>query len=73
MLITDFETKHGKDIKSDKRGMAKMWKEAGRVKAILSANTEASSTVSPSLKFCYFTGHALNAFLVNFLDRERCF
>ncbi len=50
MLAADFEAKHKRDIRGDKRGMAKLWKEAGRVKAILSANTEAVSTVE-SLAF----------------------
>lgn len=46
MLVETFNTKHKKDIRKDKKGMAKLWKEAGRVKAILSANTEANSAVS---------------------------
>jgi hypoxia up-regulated 1 len=45
LLADEFIAKHKKDIRKDKRGMAKLWKEAGRVKAILSANTEAVSTV----------------------------
>ncbi|KAF7326636.1 Actin-like ATPase domain-containing protein [Mycena venus] len=45
ILIEAFNTKHHKDIREDKRGMAKLWKEAGRVKAILSANTDATATV----------------------------
>jgi hypoxia up-regulated 1 len=45
ILIQEFNGKHQKDIRSDKKGMAKLWKEAGRVKAILSANLEAASTV----------------------------
>ncbi|KAG6812912.1 hypothetical protein H0H92_015464 [Tricholoma furcatifolium] len=45
MLIESFNAKHKKDIREDKKGMAKLWKEAGRVKAILSANTEANSAV----------------------------
>lgn len=45
MLVERFITQHKRDIRRDKRGMAKLWKEAGRVKAILSANTEATSTV----------------------------
>lgn len=45
LLIRDFEKKHKKDIRSDKRGMAKLWKESNRVKSILSANAEASSSV----------------------------
>lgn len=45
ILADEFQKQHGRDIRTDKRGMAKLWKEAGRVKAILSANTEASSIV----------------------------
>ncbi|KAJ3754158.1 Hsp70 protein-domain-containing protein [Lentinula raphanica] len=50
ILADQFVAKHGKDIRKDKRGMAKLWKEAGRVKSILSANTEAMSNVE-SLAF----------------------
>ncbi|KAK7039209.1 lumenal Hsp70 protein [Paramarasmius palmivorus] len=50
ILADAFISKHHKDIRKDKRGMAKLWKEAGRVKAILSANNEAMSTVE-SLAF----------------------
>lgn len=46
ILIDEFIGKHKRDIRGDKKGMAKLWKEAGRVKAILSANSEAASTVS---------------------------
>jgi len=45
MLITNFQSKHKRDIRGDKKGMAKLWKEAGRVKAILSANSDAVATV----------------------------
>ncbi|KAJ6630178.1 Hsp70 protein-domain-containing protein [Mycena sp. CBHHK59/15] len=45
LLIDAFNAKNGRDIREDKRGMAKLWKEAGRIKAILSANTEATATV----------------------------
>ncbi|KII90116.1 hypothetical protein PLICRDRAFT_174899 [Plicaturopsis crispa FD-325 SS-3] len=45
ILIEDFNAKHKRDVRTDKRGMTKLWKEAGRVKAILSANTDAVSTV----------------------------
>lgn len=45
ILIDSFMSKHRRDIRKDKRGMAKLWKEAGRVKAILSANSDAMSTV----------------------------
>ncbi|KAF9449074.1 actin-like ATPase domain-containing protein [Macrolepiota fuliginosa MF-IS2] len=45
ILAKAFEEKHKKDVKKDKKGMMKLWKEANRIKAILSANTEAVSTV----------------------------
>ena len=45
ILIEGFNAKHKRDIRGDKRGMAKLWKEAQRVKAILSANTETVSRV----------------------------
>lgn len=46
LLLDDFSAKHKNvDIRADKKAMAKMWKEASRLKTILSANTEASSTV----------------------------
>ena len=49
ILVEEFNAKHKQDIRSDKKGMAKLWKEAGRVKTILSANLEAASTVSKNL------------------------
>ncbi|KAJ6478603.1 Hsp70 protein-domain-containing protein [Mycena vitilis] len=45
MLIEAFNTKNKRDIREDKRGMAKLWKEAGRIKAILSANNDATATI----------------------------
>lgn len=45
ILTQDFELKHKRAITNDARGMARLWKEAGRVKAILSANTEATASV----------------------------
>lgn len=45
ILADDFVKRYKKDIKADKRGMAKLWKEAGRVKAILSANADAMASV----------------------------
>ncbi|KZP20038.1 hypothetical protein FIBSPDRAFT_1045119 [Athelia psychrophila] len=45
ILVDEFNAKHKKDIRADRRGMAKLWKEAGRVKAVLSANTDAVATV----------------------------
>ncbi|OAX37691.1 actin-like ATPase domain-containing protein [Rhizopogon vinicolor AM-OR11-026] len=45
ILIDSFISKHRRDIRKDNRGMAKLWKEAGRVKNILSANSDAMSTV----------------------------
>lgn len=46
ILIDAFINKHKRDIRKEQRGMAKLWKEAGRVKAILSANTDATATVA---------------------------
>lgn len=51
IMINDFNRKHMKDIRQDKRGMAKLWKEAGRVKAILSANMDAMASVRVSCSF----------------------
>ncbi|TFK36492.1 Hsp70 protein-domain-containing protein [Crucibulum laeve] len=45
ILIEAFNAKHKKDVRQDKRGMAKLWKESQRVKAILSANNDATATV----------------------------
>jgi hypoxia up-regulated 1 len=45
ILVDDFMRKHRKDIRQDKRAMTKFWKEAQRVKTVLSANAEAVSTV----------------------------
>jgi hypoxia up-regulated 1 len=45
LLAADFLKKHKKDIKSDKRGSARLWKEATRVKTILSANADSRVTV----------------------------
>lgn len=53
ILVEEFNTKHHKDIRGDKRGMAKLWKEAGRVKAILSANTDAIATVRTLVFLCH--------------------
>ena len=45
ILIDAFNAKTKKDVREDKKGMVKLWKEAQRVKAILSANTEAVATI----------------------------
>jgi hypoxia up-regulated 1 len=45
ILIEAFNAKNKRDIREDKKGMVKLWKEAQRVKAILSANTEAVATI----------------------------
>ncbi|KAL1943263.1 hypothetical protein VTO73DRAFT_4338 [Trametes versicolor] len=50
IMVADFQKRYKRDITTDKRGMAKLWKEAGRIKAILSANTEAMATIE-SLAF----------------------
>ena len=46
ILIEGFNIKHGRDVRQDAKGMAKLWKEAGRVKAILSANSDAMAQVN---------------------------
>ncbi|PPR02281.1 hypothetical protein CVT24_011619 [Panaeolus cyanescens] len=45
LLVKAFNKKAGKDVRADKRGMAKLWKETQRIKAILSANTEVIASV----------------------------
>jgi hypoxia up-regulated 1 len=45
LLAADFQAKHKKDLRADKRGMARLWKEASRVKSILSANADSRVTV----------------------------
>ncbi|XP_006455585.1 hypothetical protein AGABI2DRAFT_210009 [Agaricus bisporus var. bisporus H97] len=45
ILVRAFEEKHHKSLRQDKKGMTKLWKEASRVKSILSANSEATSSV----------------------------
>lgn len=45
ILIENFNAKHKRNVREDKRGMAKLWKEAQRVKSILSANMDATSTI----------------------------
>lgn len=45
ILIEAFNAKTKRDVREDKKGMVKLWKEAQRVKAILSANTEAVATI----------------------------
>ena len=45
ILVEDFMNKNHVDITKDKRAMSKFRKEANRLKAILSANNEAFSTV----------------------------
>ncbi|KAF8346739.1 heat shock protein 70 family [Amanita rubescens] len=45
ILIESFNAKHGRDVRQDAKGMAKLWKEAGRVKVVLSANSDAIAQV----------------------------
>ncbi|KAI0742863.1 actin-like ATPase domain-containing protein [Daedaleopsis nitida] len=45
LMLSDFQKRYKRDISNDKRAMAKLWKEAGRVKAILSANNEAAAAI----------------------------
>ena len=50
ILVGEFESKHGVRIRDDPKAMMKLWKEAERIKSILSANSEASARVR--LAFC---------------------
>ncbi|KAH9894057.1 hypothetical protein C8Q73DRAFT_790649 [Cubamyces lactineus] len=50
LMLNDFQKRYKRDISTDKCAMAKLWKEAGRVKAILSANSDAMATIK-SLAF----------------------
>ncbi|KAH9920858.1 actin-like ATPase domain-containing protein [Epithele typhae] len=45
MMLSDFQKRYKRDISNDKRAMAKLWKEADRIKAVLSANQEAQATI----------------------------
>ena len=49
ILIRDFGKKHWTEVRNDKRVLAKLWKEANRIKTILSANTDSSTSVSSRL------------------------
>lgn len=44
-LLRDFQEQHGFSLSDDGRALARVWKEAERVKAILSANADARTTV----------------------------
>jgi len=45
VLVQMFEKQTGKPVKDNSRAMARLWKEAGRVKSVLSANTDSSIAV----------------------------
>ncbi|KAL8277095.1 hypothetical protein RQP46_010523 [Phenoliferia psychrophenolica] len=45
VIKEEFETKTGKDLSADPRAMAKLLKEASRVKQVLSANSESSARI----------------------------
>lgn len=64
VLVEDFMNKNHVDITKDKRTMSKFRKEANRLKAILSANSEAVSTVRDT------TTTFLQAYNQNRSDRE---
>jgi hypoxia up-regulated 1 len=51
MLAKDFADKSGSDVTKDKRAMAKLNREANRVKHILSANQESNVAVSSQLSY----------------------
>ncbi len=47
LMVEDFESGKGKgrDVRNDARAMRRLWKEAGRVKSVLSANQETTVNV----------------------------
>ena len=45
ILVKEFEYKYGVGVREDPKAMMKLWKETDRLKAVLSANTEASAQV----------------------------
>ena len=49
ILDSKFEKKHWTEVRSDRWGLAKIWKEANRVETILSANTDSCTSVSSRL------------------------
>jgi len=51
ILIGAFNAKTGKDKREDKRDMVKLWKEALRIRAILSDNNEAMTIVESDIDF----------------------
>ena len=53
-LVQSFEAKHRSSLSSDGRALARIWKEAERVKSILSANAESSTTVGISIRMVWF-------------------
>jgi hypoxia up-regulated 1 len=50
MIVREFEEKVGLKIEGGERekALAKVWKEAGRVKSVLSANSDSAVTVCPA-------------------------
>jgi hypoxia up-regulated 1 len=52
ILVEGFENKHGVSIRDDPKAMMKLWKEAERIKAILSANSDATARVRIYLATC---------------------
>ena len=55
ILIKYFGKKHRTEVRNDKQVLAKLWKEANRVRRILSANTDSSPSVSSCLEISKIT------------------
>lgn len=49
LLKEKFESKHGRSIEKEPKALAKLWKEAARVKTILSANSDSRISVSRTI------------------------
>ena len=70
LMIEDFEGGKGKglNVRDDARAMRRLWKEAGRVKSVLSANQEVTVNVSDRLSFSTRFLCVLMRFFFFFLD-----
>jgi hypoxia up-regulated 1 len=49
LLKEKFESKHGRSLEKESKAITKLWKEASRVKTILSANSDSRVSVSMTL------------------------
>lgn len=64
-LVQLFESSHQKAVRSNQRAMARLWKEAQRVKSVLSANADAPVRVESLLEGVDFKDTVSRATLEN--------